>query len=49
MHTNRLTDIHYNSIGASDVPDCRKIPEADIIVETRKGVALGCAPEQVAV
>ena len=32
-----------------DVPDRRKIPEADIIMETRKGVALSYAPEQVAV
>ena len=36
-------------IGAFDVPDRRKIPEADIIMETRKGVALSYAPEQVAV
>ena len=39
----------YNCIGAFDVPDRRKIPEADIIMETRKGVALSYAPEQVAV
>ena len=38
-----------NCIGAFDVPDRRKIPEADIIMETRKGVALSYAPEQVAV
>ena len=36
-------------IGAFDVPDRRKIPEADIILETRKGVALSYALEQVAV
>ena len=36
-------------ISAFDVPDRRKIPEADIIMETRKGVALSYAPEQVAV
>ena len=47
--TNQRVDIHYNCIGAFDVPDRRKIPEADIIMETRKGVALSCAPEQVAV
>ena len=41
--------IYYNCIGAFDVPDRRKIPEADIIMETRKGVALSYAPEQVAV
>ena len=47
--TNQRVVIHYNCIGAFDVPDRRKIPEADIIMETRKGVALSCAPEQVAV
>ena len=47
--TNQRVVIHYNCIGAFDVPDRRKIPEADIIIETRKGVALSCAPEQVAV
>ena len=47
--TNQRVVIYYNCIGAFDVPDCRKIPEADIIMETRKGVALSYAPEQVAV
>ena len=47
--TNQRVVIHYNCIGAFDVPDHRKIPEADIIMETRKGVALSYAPEQVAV
>ena len=47
--TNQRAVIHYNCIGAFDVPDRRKIPEADIIMETRKGAALSCAPEQVAV
>ena len=41
--TNQRVDIHYNCIGAFDVPDRRKIPEADIIMETRKGVALSYA------
>ena len=47
--TNQRVVINYNCIGAFDVPDRRKIPEADIIMETRKGVALSYAPEQVAV
>ncbi len=42
--TNQRVTIHYNCIGAFDVPDRRKIPEADIIMETRKGVALSYAP-----
>jgi hypothetical protein len=41
--TNQRVDIHYNCIGAFDVPDRRKIPEADIIMETKKGVALSMA------
>ena len=47
--TNQRVVIYYNCIGAFAVPDRRKIPEADIIMETRKGVALSYAPEQVAV
>lgn len=47
--TNQRVVIHYNCIGAFEVPDRRKIPEADIIMETRKGVALSYAPAQVAV
>ena len=47
--TNQRVVIQYNCIGAFDVPDRRKIPEADIIMETRKDVALSYAPEQVAV
>ena len=47
--TNQRVVIHYNCIGAFDVPDRRKIPEADIIMETRKGIALSYAPAQIAV
>jgi hypothetical protein len=47
--TNQCVVIHYNCIGAFDVPDRQKISEADIIMETRKGVALSCAPAQIAV
>ena len=47
--TNQRVVIYYNCIGSFDVPDRQKIPEADIIMETRKGVALSYAPEQVAV
>ena len=32
--TNQRVVIYYNCIGAFDVPDRRKIPEADIIMET---------------
>lgn len=47
--TNQQVVIHYNCIGAFDVPDRKKIPEADIIMETRKGVAVSYAPAQIVV
>ena len=47
--TNQRVVIYYNCIGAFDMPDRRKTPETDIITETRKGAALSCAPERLAV
>ena len=47
--TTQRVVIHYNCIGVFDVPDRRKIPEADILLQTRKGVALGYAPGHIAV
>ena len=47
--TNQRVTIHYNCIGAFEVPDRKKIPESDIIMETRKGVAVSYAPAQIAV
>ena len=34
--TTQRVVIHYNCIGVFDVPDRRKIPEADITMRTRK-------------
>ena len=47
--TAAFRKLGYNCISAFDVPDRRKIPEADIIMETRKGVAVSYAPAEVAV
>ena len=47
--TNQRVVIFYNCIGAFEVPDRRKIPEQDILLETRKGVALSYAPAQIAI
>ncbi len=47
--TNQRVTIHYNCIGVFEVPDRRKIPERDILLETRKGVALGYTPSGIAV
>ena len=44
--TNQRIAIHYNCIGAFEVPNRRKIPEQDILLETRKGVALSYASAQ---
>ncbi len=47
--TNQRVAIYYNCIGAFEVPERKNIPVADIIMETRKGVALSYAPAQIAV
>ncbi len=47
--TTQRVVIYYNCVGAFMVPDRRKIPEADIIMETRRGVALSYAPMEIAV
>ena len=39
---------HYHCIGAFEVPDWKDIPEIDILIETRKGVALSYTPEKIA-
>ena len=45
--TQRVT-IYYNCIGAFTVPERRDIPETDVYLKTRKGVALSYAPAQIA-
>ena len=40
--------IHYHCIGAFEVPDMESIPELDILIETRKGVALYYSPTEKA-
>ena len=47
--TNQRGVIFYNCIGAFEVPDRRKIPDAGIIMETRKGVVVSYAPVQIAI
>ena len=46
--TQRIV-IHYNCIGAFEVPDRRKIKSAEITMKTRKGVAVSYTPTQIAV
>ena len=45
--TQRIT-IYYNCIGAFAVPDRRNIPDVEITMGTRKGVAVSYSPERIA-
>ena len=47
--TTQRVVIYYNCVGTFEVPERRKIPESDITMQTRKGVAVSYAPAQVAV
>ena len=47
IHTQRIV-IHYNCIGQFAVPSAKNIPETNIVVETRKGVAVSYSPERSA-
>ena len=46
---NQRVTIRDNCAGLFEVPDRRKIPERDVLLETRKGVALSYAPAQIAI
>ena len=41
--------IHYNCVGYVDIPDLKDLPEPDIIVHTRQGVATSYLPAKIAV
>ena len=47
--TSQRVVIYYNCIGAFVVPDRKDIPEPDILLQTRKGVAVGYIPVENAV
>lgn len=46
--TTQQVTIHYNCIGAFIVPDRGDIPEVDVLMETRKGVAVSYEPARIA-
>ena len=48
LETTQEITIHYNCIGPFDVPDSSNIPDIDILMETRKGVAIGYTTTQKA-
>ena len=41
--------IHYNCVGYVEIPDLKELPEPDIIVHTRQGVATSYLPAKIAV
>lgn len=46
--TTQKIVIHYNCIGPFVVPDRKDIPELDILMETRKGVAVSYSSAEIA-
>lgn len=46
--TTQQVVIHYNCIGVFAVPDRKNIPEVDVLMETRKGVAVSYSPARIA-
>lgn len=38
--------IHYNCIGTIEIPDLKHIPEIDVLIPTRQGVATGYQPKE---
>lgn len=48
VQVQRLT-IHYNCVGTIEVPDILPLPQPEIVIQTRKGVAVSYSPSQNAV
>ena len=47
-HKQKLT-IHYNGIGSIEIPDVLPLPQPEVIINTRKGVAVSYSPMEKAV
>jgi hypothetical protein len=47
IYVQKLT-IHYNCIGSIEIPDVSPLPEPDVLIQTRKGVAVGYSQAQMA-
>lgn len=43
VHVQKLT-IHYNCVGSIEIPDILSLPEPDVLIQTRKGVAVSHSP-----
>ncbi|NLB82450.1 MAG: DUF4368 domain-containing protein [Clostridiaceae bacterium] len=48
VNVQKLT-IHWNCIGSIEIPNLPQIPETDVTIQTRQGVATSYAPSQKAV
>ena len=47
VYVQKLT-IHYNCIGSIEIPDVSSLPEPDVLIQTRKGVAVSYSQTQMA-
>jgi len=45
IHVQKLT-IHYNCVGSIEIPDMLPLPEPDIFIQTRKGVAVSYSTQK---
>ncbi len=48
VHVQKLT-IHYSCVGSMEIPDVLPLSEPDVLIQTRKGVALSYATSQKAI
>ena len=48
VYVQKLT-IHYNCVGSIEIPEVLSLPEPDVLIQTRKGVAVSYSPAQVAI
>ena len=47
-HKQRLT-IHYNCVGHIQIPDILPLPQPEVSIQTRKGVAVRYSNPQIAI
>ena len=47
VYVQKLT-VHYNCIGSIEIPDVSALPEPDVMIQTRKGVAVSYSQAQIA-
>jgi hypothetical protein len=41
--------IHYNCVGLIEIPEVLSLPEPDVMIQTRKGVAVSYSQAQIAI